>query len=200
MDEIVLRGMVKWPNVPSVYGWLALDRRGQWLIKGERIGNPIVSGFINRNYAHDDEGRWYFQNGPQRVFVELAYTPLVYRIQPIDTAAPQLALQTHTGAAVATVTGAWLDQEGTLLLATEHGPGLVDDRDLEYLPQFLNDASGKVLQEDEAIEIMQASDRSLCLQHSSELIAIEHIDSRSVAQRFGFNPKPVPPAGVEACY
>ena len=28
MDEIVIRAMQKWPNVPNVFGWLKLDRRG----------------------------------------------------------------------------------------------------------------------------------------------------------------------------
>ncbi|TMH99667.1 MAG: DUF2946 family protein, partial [Betaproteobacteria bacterium] len=28
MDELVARSLAKWPNVPAVYGWLALDRRG----------------------------------------------------------------------------------------------------------------------------------------------------------------------------
>ena len=37
MDETGLRSMAKWPNVPAVYGWLTLDRRGNWLLQGERI-------------------------------------------------------------------------------------------------------------------------------------------------------------------
>src|ERR671937_1305390 len=77
MDALVARAMAKWPNVPAVYGWLALDRRGNWLIKGERIANQALREFISRNYDHDDAGRWYFQNGPQRVYVTLAYAPLV---------------------------------------------------------------------------------------------------------------------------
>ena len=81
MDEIVKQGMAKWPNVPSVYGWLGLDRRGHWLIKGERIANTIVADFIGRNYERDDRGRWFFQNGPQRVFIALDYTPFVYRMR-----------------------------------------------------------------------------------------------------------------------
>mgnify|MGYP003344108236 FL=1 len=80
MDEIVRQAMAKWPNVPAVHGWLALDRRGNWLIKGETISNAQINEFIARNYTHDEAGRWFFQNGPQRVFVELAYTPMVYGV------------------------------------------------------------------------------------------------------------------------
>ena len=46
MDPAVLRAMARWPQVPAVYGWLALDRRGNWLIKAERIANPLVAEFI----------------------------------------------------------------------------------------------------------------------------------------------------------
>ena len=48
MDERVLRSMAKWPDVPDVYGWLSLDRRGNWLLKGERIGNQALRDFISR--------------------------------------------------------------------------------------------------------------------------------------------------------
>ena len=57
MDESVLQAIAKWPNVPAVYGWLELDRRGRWLIKGDRIANPAVTGFIGRNYAADERDR-----------------------------------------------------------------------------------------------------------------------------------------------
>src|SRR5215212_988120 len=96
MDDIVLRGLAKWPDVPAVYGWLTLDRRGNWLIKGDSISNAAVTAFIGRNYERDPEGRWFFQNGPQRVYVALAYTPLVYRVVNGDGAA--LAIESHTGA------------------------------------------------------------------------------------------------------
>src|SRR4051812_19445303 len=96
MDPIVLRAMHKWPDVPRVYGWLRLDRRGRWLIKSaggfEPIGNRGVNEFIGRNYAPDERGRWFFQNGPQRVFVTLDYTPWVCRLN--DSAG---SFVTHTG-------------------------------------------------------------------------------------------------------
>jgi hypothetical protein len=49
MDEAVLRAIARWPNVPSVYGWLSLDRRGNWSIKGQRIANRSITEFIARN-------------------------------------------------------------------------------------------------------------------------------------------------------
>jgi len=116
MDEIVLRGMAKWPNVPAVYGWLSLDRRGQWLIKGERISNALVTEFIGRNFTRDERGCWYFQNGPQRVFVDLGYTPRVYRVVNPDGA--PLVLEASTGGTVSTIHGAWIDETGAALLAT----------------------------------------------------------------------------------
>ena len=133
MDEIVIRAIAKWPNVPAVYGWLSLDRRGNWAIKGERIRNPLIAEFIARNYAHDERGRWFFQNGPQRVFVHLAYTPLVYRTRTGDG----LAFLSHTGQRAEQVQRAWLDEQGRLLIETELGIGVVHDQDLpEVLGHF----------------------------------------------------------------
>lgn len=123
MDEIVVRSLAKWPNVPAVYGWLDLDRRGNWLIKGERIGNLALREFIARNYAADARGCWYFQNGPQRVFVALAYTPFVMHYQGDR-------LFDHCGRPVEALE-TLLDEEGSVLIRGEHGIGLLDDRDLE---------------------------------------------------------------------
>jgi hypothetical protein len=123
MDEIVVRSLAKWPNVPAVYGWLDLDRRGNWLIKGQRIGNAALREFIARNYAADERGCWYFQNGPQRVFVRLAYTPFVMHYEGErlfdHCGRPAEALET------------FLDDEGSVLILAKHGIGLLDDRDLE---------------------------------------------------------------------
>src|SRR6478735_6819968 len=143
MDEIVLRAIAKWPDVPSVYNWLRLDRRGNWLVKGERIGNAAVVEFIGRNYARDGQHRWYFQNGPQRVFVTLAYTPLVYRLEP--TANEALAVRAHTGVLAADVRAAWMDERGDILLETDLGVGLVVDRDLPLLLERLITSSGDKL-------------------------------------------------------
>jgi hypothetical protein len=123
MDDVVVRSMAKWPQVPDVYGWLSLDRRGNWLIKGERIGNLALREFIGRNYQPDARGCWYFQNGPQRVFVQLAYTPLVIHFE-------DQTLLDHCGRLFEPAQ-VYLDEEGSLLMAGKPGIGLLDDRDLE---------------------------------------------------------------------
>ena len=201
MDEIVLRGMAKWPNVPSVYGWLALDRRGNWLIKGERIANPLVAEFIGRNYARDQRGCWFFQNGPQRVFVDLHGAPFVLRIVSPEGAA--LAIETHNGRPVEAVTGAWLDEDGALLLATEHGPGTVHDRDLERLLPAFTDAGGQPLAEDALGALMEAAQHGrpapLWLKFHETRVRVEPIAAWEAPGRFGFVARPEPPMGEEVC-
>jgi len=201
MDEIVARGMAKWPNVPAVYGWLSLDRRGHWLIKGERIGNPLVTEFIGRNYARDERGCWYFQNGPQRVFVNLDYAPLVLRI--VSPEGAPLALSTHNGRPVAAPGGAWLDERGVLLIETEHGPGTMHDRDLEHLLPYLIDVNGNPLPEAVLDELMELAQQGkavpLWLKFHDTNLPIGTMVSGDAPGRFGFVAQPEPPAGEEVC-
>lgn len=129
MDEIVARSLARWPDVPAVYGWLRLDRRGNWLLKVpengafERIGNTAFNAFISRNYERDDRGCWYFQNGPQRVYAGLDYTPLVARLDAGRYA-------DHCGRILDPAGGIYVDDGGSVLLAGERGVALLDDRDL----------------------------------------------------------------------
>jgi len=122
MDAAVAQAMAKWPNVPAVYGWLSLDRRGNWLIKGGRIANQALREFIARNYEPDSAGRWYFQNGPQRVYVTLAYTPLVVHYEGDE-------LRDHCGRAF-DARATYVDEEGSVLIEGNGVIALLDDRDL----------------------------------------------------------------------
>lgn len=141
MDDIVKQAMAKWPNVPNCYGWLALDARGDWYLrddraqaagafasglpgsKGARLEHRGLLEFIGRNYAPDAAGCWYFQNGPQRVYVELALTPLIWRIQT------DFSVQDHLGHS-ASVRRCLLDEAGHLYLLAESGLGLVHSQDM----------------------------------------------------------------------
>lgn len=186
--------MLKWPDVPAVFGWLGLDSRGNWLIQGSRIGNRLITQFIDRNYGCDEHGRWFFQNGPQRVFVALSYTPWVLRAQP------SLHLSTHTGLAVERVASAWMDREGVLLLATEHGVGLVDDRDLDRFAESFADPAGAVLDEDtlsESLDRLQSGQPcATCFVWRNGCVPVEPIQAQDVPRRFGYvrNPRPLPQA------
>ena len=204
MDDIVKQAMAKWPNVPSVFGWLGLDRRGKWLIKGDRIANSVVADFIGRNYEHDAQGRWFFQNGPQRVFIAFDYTPFVFRVAwDPDPNAP-LRLEAHTGRAVNRVDGAWIDDAGIVLLATDLGPGVIDDRDLDrLLPCFTDECGGPLPEETigNAIERLQAgSGASLHFSYRAGTVPVSAVASADVPGRFGFVQRPVQPAGREECY
>lgn len=201
MDDHVLRGMAKWPNVPAVYGWLALDRRGQWLIKGERITNPVVVDFIGRNYERDADGRWFFQNGPQRVFVSLEYAPFVFRV--MNAVSAPLELCTHTRVKPATLKGAYIDENGAIVLDTDLGPGLVDDRDLDAVAAALVDAKGGQ-PDDDALDIMieclQGGEGvPLWLEYGGARAKVAPLASTEAPQRLGFDPQPAAPAGHPEC-
>lgn len=149
MDDIVRQAIAKWPNVPNCYGWLALDARGNWYMRDERAqaAGPFSSldggssraskgsllkhekliDFIQRNYESDASGQWFFQNGPQRVYVELEATPLIWRID----AAPVFAVTAHTGQP-ARVQRCVVDELGRVYLETDLGFGLIHTQDMTH--------------------------------------------------------------------
>lgn len=201
MDELVLRGMARWPNVPSVYGWLSLDRRGHWLLKGERVANPGIAAFFGRNYSHDEQGRWFFQNGPQRVYVTLDYTPHVYRITSMPGETIKLA--SHSGTPVSTIQTAYIDDAGQLLLDTDLGIGLLHDADLETLVPCFS-SPGRPTGETAlaaTLDALQAGNHAaLELKLGAASIPVQPIRTAAVPARFGFVARPVQPAGQEECY
>lgn len=147
MDDIVKAALAKWPNVPHCYGWLGLDMRGNWYMRDDRCqaagpfaadagdGQPASKGsllrhdklidFIHRNYASDEQGQWFFQNGPQRVYVELERTPYIWRLQPDGR------VLAHTGQEAGAVQQSLVDESGHLYLVTDLGIGLVHTSDME---------------------------------------------------------------------
>lgn len=151
MDDIVKAAMLKWPNVPNCYGWLALDARGDWYLrdeptqaagpfpqlKGSLIKHDKLKAFIHRNYAPDERGAWYFQNGPQRVYLQLELAPLVLGVRRLNVneadvgTAAGYEVQAHTGQDVGAVRSCWLDEQGRLYLLTEAGLGGVRSMDMD---------------------------------------------------------------------
>lgn len=145
MDDIVKQAMAKWPNVPHCYGWLGLDARGNWYMRDDRVqaagGFAQAKGsllkheklvdFIQRNYSCDDsaqsdaKGQWFFQNGPQRVYVELEATPLIWRVSA------DFSVHDHTGIP-ARLQRCVLDEHGRLYFEAASGFGMVHTQDMGY--------------------------------------------------------------------
>ena len=157
MDEQVLRSLIKWPNVPHCFGWLALDRRGQWRMRDEFAqanqlpGNVIqhasLNEFISRNYAHDSLGRYFFQNGPQRVFVTLDATPWIVRMIPGESG---YQLVTQCGTQIQ-ARGALSDEKGNIYITG-------------FVAQSLSEqADGNIFTKSESISVALLHDHDLDL-------------------------------------
>ena len=135
MDKAVLDAIERWPDVPAVFGWLSLSRRGQWRLHpggtalaggyGESIQNQQILSFMDRNYTCDEQGQWFFQNGPQRVYVELASTPLIWRVSD------DYSIHDHAGRS-ARIQRCLVDEDGHLYLEADTGLGLVHSMDMGH--------------------------------------------------------------------
>jgi Protein of unknown function (DUF2946) len=189
-DESVLRAMQKWPEVPNCVGWLSLDRRGRWLLQGEPIHHARTISFFNRHYSVDEAGRWFVQNGPQRVFVDLAAAPYcVY----FSTASQ---LITHTGTVIAAISSVIATNLGELYLVGEFGLALLLDRDLSRFVDQLCDANGRPI--DTALEQFIADTPAPCAADAPNLTlywqrgactfrrGLDH----ELPQTYGFSRKP----------
>ena len=146
MDDIVKQALAKWPNVPDCYGWLGLDARGDWYMrddrvqaqgsfvqsKGSRLQHEKLIDFIGRNYEPDAQGRWYFQNGPQRVYVELELTPWIWRLEPDGQ------IHAHTGKP-ARMQRCYVDIQGRVYLETDVGFGLLHTQDVLHAASYIED-------------------------------------------------------------
>jgi hypothetical protein len=185
MDAIVQAALEKWPNVPHAYGWLALNKQGQWLLKGSRIDNTTLIAFINRNYASDARGRWFFQNGPQRVYVELEATPYIAHVMSHEKS---LQLSTHTGLALKTLSEVRQTPQGDLVVICEHGAVMVAPRDLALLAQRIehNDNDSH-------------NSEAPFLRTDESRLEITPLTNQEITQRFGFEPLPAPDPGEPEC-
>lgn len=201
MDDIVKKAMAKWPNVPHCYGWLALDARGAWRMRderaqhlnlaGDKVTQTALLGFINRNYAVDERGCWYFQNGPQRVFLNLEATPFIARTDP------QHGLVLQTGEPVDTLSQVLLTDQGEFIVVAGDGerPGgvqkvaQVDDRDAVQLMAWLriNDAP---VSDEQLMAWLDNGAGALTLTYRDQRVAVERIAAADVARQFKFERMP----------
>ncbi len=198
MDDQVLRSLIKWPNVPHCFGWLALDRRGQWRMRDEfaqanqLAGNVIqhttLNEFISRNYACDSLGRYFFQNGPQRVFITLDATPFIVRIIPT---ARGLQLLTQCGTEIKPQ-GALSDEKGNIYITGLISQSLSDQMDSAVFTK--TESLSVALLHDHDLDLF--SDQSKVLEDACSFrgswqwngkdLPIEPIYSTELSERFHF--------------
>lgn len=197
MDEIVKQAMAKWPKVPHCYGWLALDARGNWRmrderaqalnLRGDRIAHAALIGFINRNYLHDDQGRWYFQNGPQRVYVNLEATPYIAHTDPAQ------GWVLHTGEPLTTIDAAWMTESGQLILKAGEKIALVDDRDMAQCASQLRRNHATIDDEQLLRWLENAADTNqLGLLHHGKSVPVLKISASELENNFGYVISPQP--------
>jgi hypothetical protein len=195
MDDIVKKAMAKWPNVPDCYGWLALDARGAWRMRDERAqhlnlpGDKVIQvallGFINRNYAVDDRGCWYFQNGPQRVYLNLEATPYIARTDP------QQGLVLHTGEAFGPLVRAYMTEVGELIVEGGGKLAQVDDRDLAQLMDAL-ELDGHAVSDDKLMAWLGGAAGTLALRYQQQRAPVDRIARDDVPSHFNFRRLPAP--------
>ena len=203
---------MKWPNVPDCYGWLALDRRGQWRMRdeftqqnhlpGQLIQHAALNDFIERNYACDESGRYFFQNGPQRVFISLDATPWIVRMTPSNLGL-NLINQCNQ---VMEPTAALSDEKGNIYIVSTVNQTIYDTNQSDR-----NNNTQFIKRDDRTIALLHDHD----LDHFSELaklreeacsfggswvwhdkqLPLDPIHSDELASRFNFiaNPQPQMP-------
>jgi len=202
MDEQVLRSLIKWPNVPDCFGWLALDRRGQWHMRdefaqqhklpGQVITHRVLNEFISRNYACDKQGRYFFQNGPQRVFITLDATPWIARITPSENG---LELLTQCNNPIE-ASGALSDENGNIYITGKINQLTYKEKNKE---QFSNEECQTValLHDHDLDQFSQlaklhevACSFSGSWEWQGKQLPIDLIHSEEIAARFKFVAKP----------
>ena len=199
MDEIVKKAMSKWPDVPACFGWLALDARGAWRMRdeetqrhdlpGNKIMHTALCAFINRNYSVDAEGRGFFQNGPQCVYVDLALTPYIAHTDPV------LGLVLQTGEVFNAIDAVLLTEHGQPLFVADNKIAALDDRDIaEWMTNLRID--GKVVADDALLAwLASVSDQAtLTWQYKEKPLAVTRTTADDLPARFKFQQRPRQPS------
>ncbi|MFV9473833.1 DUF2946 family protein [Advenella sp. RU8] len=204
MDKNVLDAIKKWPDVPAVYGWLSLDLNGKWKLHpagsyqpgkpGESISSPQINEFINRNYAATENGEWFFQNGPQRVYVCLEHAPHVLHL-----AEDSHTLETHTRQTAQTIQAWYLDEQGFLYAQTNLGAAIIYGRDtpkvIEHFSIANPDNHGTCLDSlsENHLHSLEQGEQLLVhyWQHPEYSAPLQQIDSRQIPEKMNFIARPM---------
>jgi hypothetical protein len=161
-------------------------------LPGQVIRHQSLNEFISRNYARDTQGKYFFQNGPQRVFITLDATPWIVRMIPSDQGV-QLLTQCQS------------PLEPTAALSDENGNIYIVGNITQTVYEASDRAQSK-LETTEGIALLHDHDLDLFSElatlkeeacsfggswnwHGKQL-PLDPIHSSELANRFQFVPKP----------
>jgi hypothetical protein len=194
MDELVKQSLTKWPNVPHCYGWLALDARGAFRMRdevaqaahqqGDIIRYESLLAFIYRNYDRDSRGAWYFQSGPQRVYVELESTPFIARTDP------ELGFVLHDRTPVHEVNQVFMTNTGQLIIQSHQKIAMLDPNDLAQCLSMLS-INGHSVADDDLLNWLSTPNQPLQIKLGQAFKNVEWVASNQLENRFRFIAHPI---------
>jgi hypothetical protein len=189
MDELVKQSLTKWPNVPHCYGWLALDARGAFRMRdeaaqatnqpGDIIRHESLLAFIYRNYDCDTRGAWYFQNGPQRVYVELEATPFIARTDP------ELGFVLHDRTPMHDIDQVFMTNSGQLIIQSDQKIAMLDPNDLAQCLSMLYVRDHSIADHD-LLSWLSTPKQPLQMKLGQQFKSVEWMDSNQLQKRLGF--------------
>ena len=172
--------------------WRMRDERAQQQnLPGDKLAHEALIAFIVRNYAADDRGCWYFQNGPQRVYVNLEATPYIVRTDP------SCGWLLHTGAAMGGIDKAVLTETGALVLRSGEIVAQLDDRDFALVLPLLR-MNDEPVADETLLEWMESDAHSvastLTLTDHERQVPVHRVAAAQLAAHFGYVSEPTAPA------
>jgi hypothetical protein len=157
-------------------------------LAGTVIQHTTLNEFISRNYACDSLGRYFFQNGPQRVFITLDTTPWIARIIPSESG---IQLLTQCGEEIQ-AQGALSDEKGNIYITGLITQSLSDQIDNTIFTRrvspsvaLLHDHDLGLFSEQSIVQEDACSFRGSWLWDGRDL-PIEPIRSIELSERFHF--------------
>jgi hypothetical protein len=157
-------------------------------LAGSVIQHTVLNEFISRNYARDSLGRYFFQNGPQRVFITLDATPWIARMIPSESG---IKLLTQCGEEIKPQ-GALSDEKGNIYITGFITQSISDQTDQTIFTKtelssvaLLHDHDLDLFSEQSTVQEDACSFRGSWIWNGRDL-PIEPIHSIELSKRFHF--------------
>ena len=172
----------------QAYGWLSLNRRGTWLIRGAPVTHPAVRDYLAAHFRADAHGCWHVRNGPQLAYVALETAPLIVWLEADGH------WHSHLGRPTGAPTAALLDEHGGLWLDTPAGPAWADEGAFERIAAALVDAGGDAATAEQIEALGAGRGAPVWLECGGARVPVAACPRAQVPGRLRFVPVPRPAA------